>query len=121
MRGEMIDNEEALKRARSDLERSADTIPPDVIGRLRNIRARAVDLAEKREQRIFCIPRWVTAGGLASLAILVVAVSLWLSPVGPGSLVKGDEDIDIITSNEQLEFYEDLDFFLWLEENESAG
>lgn len=121
MRGGWIDNEEALERARKALEQSVDIIPPEVLGKLRTMRLGAVELAEKRQRRLFCLPRWATAGGLAALAIFVVAVSLWLTPVGTSSLSKVDDDIDIITSNEQLEFYEDLDFFLWLEERESAG
>lgn len=121
MRGEMIDNEEALSRARMALEQSSDSISPDVLAKLRIIRGGAVELAEKREQSLFCLPRWVTVGGVATLAVLVVAVSLWFSPVGTGTPAKSDDDIDIITSNEQLEFYEELDFFLWLEERENAG
>ena len=119
MRGE-IENEDALQRVRTTLELSVDRIPQDILTGLRNGRIKAIALAERREQRFLCLPRWVTAGGLATLAILVVAVSLWISPVHTPSPVKGDDDLDIVASGEQIELYEDLDFFLWLAERENA-
>jgi hypothetical protein len=120
MRGE-IGQEDSLARARMALEQSLDGIPQSVLTGLRDGRIKALELAEKRENKFIRFPRWVTAGGVTTLAILVVAVSLWLSPIHNQSAVKGDDDLDIVTSGEQLDLYEDLDFFLWLEERGNAN
>jgi hypothetical protein len=115
MRGD-VGTEDTLARARMALEQSVEGIPQNVLTGLRDGRIKALELAEKRENKFLRFPRWVTAGGVATLAILVVAVSLWLSPMSTQSTLKGDYDLDIVASGEQLDLYEDLDFFLWLEE-----
>ncbi|GAM10127.1 hypothetical protein OR1_02415 [Geobacter sp. OR-1] len=117
MRGDRIDNEAALAKARLVLDQAAENLSPDVRSSLRNARTKAVELAERRERKFF-LPRWVTAGGVASLAVLVVAVSLWLAPVSTNLPPKGDDEVDIVASGEQLELYDDLDFFLWLAEHD---
>jgi len=53
--------------------------------------------------------------------VLVIAVSLWLSS-GNNSLPVGQpEDLEILTTNEQLELYKDLEFYRWLESKDKAG
>lgn len=120
MRGD-LENEDTLNRVRMALDKSVDELPQEVIRALRDRRLKAVALAERRERRLLSLPGWVTAGGVASLAILVVAVSLWIAPVGKQLPEHDLDELDLVTSGEQLELYEDLEFFLWLEERDNAG
>ena len=119
MRGD-IENEDTLNKVRTLLDRSVDQLPRDVLSSLKIGRIRAVELAEKREARFWGFHQWVTTGGVASIAILVVAVSLWISPVGNQLTGVPADDLEVVAINEQLELYEDLDFFMWLSEKENA-
>jgi hypothetical protein len=119
MRGDRIDNEDALQRVRIVLNQSTESLPEEVVIALRSSRIKAVELAEKRERSLLgFVPRWVTASGVATLAILVVAVSLWLSPLRTPPLVSPDDELEVVASGEQLELYEDLEFFIWLAERD---
>jgi len=60
-------------------------------------------------------------GGLATVAAGVLGLVLWLGgPHGPAP-VPPTEDLELLASGEGVEFYADLDFYLWLEEDGGAG
>jgi hypothetical protein len=81
--------------------------------RLRSIRLQAME-ASRGKKGFFPVRRWITAGGFATVSVLIVAVSIWSiayrQPV-PG---KHGEDVEILSAREHLELYEDLDFYRWL-------
>ena len=65
-------------------------------------------------------------GGLVTACVLLVLVTVYYpqqgdigAPESPG-IVSPIEDLDILSSNESLEFFENLEFYQWLEENESS-
>lgn len=68
---------------------------------------------------------WVWGiGGLATTAAGVLGLVLWLGgPHGPGvtAPVPPTEDLELLASGEGVEFYADLDFYLWLAEDGDAG
>lgn len=119
MRGD-FENFESLGNARKLLDQSVEQLPPEVVSALQKGRIKALELAESKEKRFWAIPGWVTAGGFASIAILVVAISLWISPFDNKLPVAQDDDLDIVAIDGQLDLYEDLDFFVWLSEKENA-
>lgn len=119
MRGEH-ENDDVVKPICLLLDQSAEQLPRDVLLALQKGRLRAIERAESRQSRFWGIPRWVTAGGVASLAILVVAVSLWIAPAGFRSNAVPDDDLDVESIADQLDLYEDLEFFLWLSEKDNA-
>ena len=53
---------------------------------------------------------------LASIAVLAIAVSLTFWPKNQAVTVDSIESFEIITSQESLELYEDLEFYVWLGE-----
>lgn len=116
MRGERLDNEKIPERLVRELDAAAERLEPGVLARLAHARRQSVGVAEKRWFPSFFIPRWVTAGGLATTAVLVIASSIWFSgrPEKPAAM-PGD-DLEIVSTQDHLEMYEDLDFYLWLAE-----
>ena len=75
------------------------------------------EVAEKKYQR----PAWINPiGGLVTATLVVgVATTLWVTNPAPPR--QGMEDIELLASVESPEFYQDLDFYLWLEARASAG
>ena len=107
---------EFVARVKEALDAEAAVVDQTALERLRAIRRQAVGLAERkadRSWRVVGVPRWLTAGGAATVAVLVIAVSIWLA-VPRGSQVNRPVDFEILTAKEHLEVYEDLDFYQWL-------
>ena len=96
------------------LDEETDQLPPAVAGRLRDGRLRAIGVPQGRWFRYRIVPRWVTAGGFATVAVLVAAVSIWYGGHRNSTQVSNPDELEIASAQEQLELYEDLDFYRWL-------
>lgn len=117
-------DEKLLADARTALNQKAETLDDTVVARLRAARLAATDAADKsRHADSWLSPvagtgsSWAlskTMGGMvAASLVLAVAVTVWLAnPVIPRNNL---EDLEILAANEDPEFYQDLDFYLWLE------
>jgi hypothetical protein len=109
------------ERMRVLLDESAMRPDDQARMRLRSVRLKALEVAEQQVPWYLRFPRWVTAGGLATAMVLVMAVSLWMAAGRNALPVDQVEDMDILTTNEQLELYKDLDFYRWLESTDNSG
>ena len=112
-------DERLVEMVRGHLDAGLDTLDDRTAARLRAVRLRAVESAEGR--RGFRFPRWATVGGLATAAAAVLAVSLWVSERPRESSVATADDIEIVAAQEQMQFYEDIEFYRWLAARENGG
>ncbi len=106
-------NEEKLAaNVRQTLDESANSIDANSLSRIRQIRTQAIARAEVRNSS------WsgVMTGALATACVMVVAVIILLRSPMPTEAVPLD-DLDLISSYENLELYEDLEFYEWLAED----
>lgn len=63
------------------------------------------------------ISRYTTAAiAFTSLCVIALAITLSLSPSTLPDQINNIEVFEIITGNDSLEMYENLEFYLWLEE-----
>jgi hypothetical protein len=108
-------DKELLERVKGTLDESCASLDGETLHRLRGIRLAALDKAPA-DRRPFFLWRGFTAGGFATAAVLVVAVSLWMSTFRAPLPEKQVEDLEIITSQEHIDLYEDLEFYKWLAE-----
>ncbi len=106
---------ELLERVRATLDASTGNLDDTTLRRLRHARLAALEVVGAR-RRPFFLPRWVTAGGVATVAVLGVAASVWLSVSQPVLPEKQMEDMEIITAKEHFDLYADLEFYRWLAE-----
>jgi hypothetical protein len=114
MNGKENGEREVVETIREVLDRGVTELDSRTADRLRRIRLAAVEHAETGKSRWFALHRWATAGGIAAFAVLVVAVSLWVSQprqIQPPGQV---DDIEILAAREHLDIYEDMDFYRWL-------
>ncbi len=97
---------------RQRLDQQADALDELTVARLRAARLRALGQAKRPHHR------WWPLLGSALAAALVVAILVWQQPVElPGAL----DDLDIVASGDDLDMIEDLEFYDWLDETQTAG
>ncbi len=101
---------------RSTLDSSADHLDPGINRRLQQARHAALEGTAKRH-----MPFWQPAGALLLASILLLTVFLWPKRQNmpePVALA----DMELITTRDSLQLYENLDFYQWLlESNSHAG
>lgn len=103
------------------LTESESHLDPVTLVRLRTARMKAVESISCPVPWYTSLPRWVTAGGLASAVVCVAALSFWFTMDTREAPVAQMEDMEILTTKEQLDLYKDLDFYRWLEQSDRAG
>ncbi|MCG6975876.1 MAG: DUF3619 family protein [Acidiferrobacterales bacterium] len=117
-------DERILNDARAMLDRQSEELDDVVLARLRAARMRATEVADHRSDTGSWFGSAVGAGSslaltkmmgglVAASLVFAVAVTVWIAnPVVPRNNL---EDLEILAASESPEFYQDLDFYLWLE------
>lgn len=101
-----------VEKVKIHLDASVETLEERTVSRLRQVRLDTLEAVEGR--RFFRIPRWVTASGFATLAVVVVAGSFWFADHRRNLAASNLEDIEIVAANDHIQLYEDLEFYRWL-------
>jgi len=114
------DDDRWLERAKALLDDSAGNLDAATLSRLN--RARQAALATRRKGP----SRWAWSAALAGAAAAVFAIAIGLHhqggvPLGnpPPTLQAGD--IDVMTSEDDLDLAENLDFYAWLGKQPAGG
>ncbi|HEY2395446.1 MAG TPA: hypothetical protein VGH81_05600 [Rudaea sp.] len=123
-----LDRQPWIDDARALLDESAQAVDAASLSRLN--RARQAALAQRRPRRQ--ATWWLPAAGLACSGALLLAIVVWAPlrsthPVdaapGTGAAAVQSAEADPIPGDEAFEFYQDLEFYAWLDaqEQESDG
>ncbi len=107
------------RRAAEQLTREADALDDATRARLRAVRLRALDALDERRRSAarFGVP---AAAAVAAAAIVTtLSIPRWSAEPPPDPIASlGLEDLDILAASEDLELYEQLEFYRWLETSE---
>jgi len=111
------------------------SISPEIEARLNQIRHSAVARFEQLQKKTtetsrFSLSAWLrsqfdsfnfsaSAGMLATACVMVTAISIFYVNSRPASTLTLEEEIGLVATAEDIELYENLEFYLWLVENES--
>ncbi len=112
----MQDDSKLNNKIRTALDASVDNLDPNVSRRLQQARHAALETAAKPR-----MPFWQPAGAFALASILLLSVLVWpdretrQNMPEPAALA----DMELITADDSLQLYEDLDFYQWLLESET--
>jgi len=128
-------NAEGLAQAVSRELDDRSTLAPDIEARLDQIRHSAVARFEQLQEKAaatshFSLSAWVktqsdsfnfsaSAGMLATACVMVTAISIFYANSRPAGILTLEEEIGLVATAEDIELYENLEFYLWLAENES--
>jgi hypothetical protein len=118
-----------IERIRRRLNESLSELDNVTLSQLEQARQRAL-LASTQRRR----PRWtmhwltarpardwlVPAGAFASVVATIFALVIMVAEPKNG-LNREVEDLDLLTAGEELELYENLEFYQWLEQREQTG
>ena len=108
-------DQEFIASAKQALDRSLEDLEPHTLARLRQVRHQALEPARTR------VPRFVWAGGLATAFATLLVASVVFYPTGSPNSVTTFDDVEILASSEDLDFYDDLEFYHWLADAEFSG
>jgi len=109
-----------LEKVKGLLNEGVENLDRQTGQRLEHIRIKALKAAREKPSGFFTPLRWVMVGGFATATMAAVALFFWLNP-SPGNLpVRQVEDFEIITSQERIDFYQNLDFYRWLATEENG-
>jgi hypothetical protein len=106
-----------LAKARRGLLASEEQLDAATASRLRDARLKAVEAAGVRGRGYFRIPNWARIGGVATAAAAVLVFMIWFDTPKQDLPVKNADDIEIVLnvdSADNMDLYEDLDFYEWL-------
>lgn len=115
MTGDLEEETTVLVKARQVLDRSVQDLDPRTLSRLRQARRSALASSAKPGLRL------VWAGWVATAAAVFLVAGLWMFQ--PARQVPGPalEELELLTSSENLDFYDELEFYGWLAETGLAG
>ncbi len=102
------------------LDLGAENLDAGTQSKLTRMRHQALDAGERKG---FDIRQWITlpAVGWATAGILVLGLTFYMKQ--PNGTVPPLEDIDLLAAEDNLEFYDGLEFYAWLAEEkiDAAG
>ena len=109
--------EEFLDKLKESLDQRIDTLDGETLSRLNRARHAAL---QQQHLPAHSVNKWawLPASGIAA-AILVSSVFMFRSEHIPDINGNDIDEIEIIASTDNIDFYEQLDFYMWLLEEES--
>lgn len=107
----MTDYDNVTKETRAHLDSSLDDLAPDINARLAASRERAMEQAVAGRRHRSRAPA-AAVGVAASVAMVAVLATFTGGTDEPGPTAG---DLELMTAEEPLEMYQDLEFYLWLE------
>ncbi len=109
-----------LQDTRRALDAAEQNLDAGTVARLRAARRQAIEQGLHKPAR--ARPGWLLpVGGFATAGIaLAVAAVLWFSAPNGNFMQAGVGDIELLTAQENPDFFTELEFYEWLEGNENA-
>jgi len=109
-----------LEKARDLLNEGVENLDRQTCQCLQNMRVGALRAVEESRARLLVPLRWIMVGGFATATVAAVALFFWLNTSPQILPAKHVEDFEIITSQERIDFYQNLDFYRWLATEENG-
>jgi len=104
-----------------EIENRLDSIRQNAIARMntvdRNVNVTLVDRIKDVIEERFSIGFAVPASMFATACVMVTVVSIFYVSSQPAGELSLEDELTLLASAEDIELYENLDFYLWLAEN----
>ncbi len=114
-------DENFLENIQTVLDERVDNLDAATASNLRKARNRALEQIDRKPLSSWKKWSLPLAGMAAASIVIMLAILIHKQPVEIATSI-GIEDVEILVSNESPDFYADLDFYIWLtEEDDFAG
>ncbi|MBJ6723130.1 DUF3619 family protein [Geomesophilobacter sediminis] len=117
MKKAILNDEELVGTIREQLDASVDRLDPKVADRLYRARMQALAAAPEGKGWYGFFPAWLSPARLSLGAVGLLAVSLFAFNPSHGTRGMAPEDLEVVTSQENMTMIQDLDFYRWLATN----
>jgi hypothetical protein len=108
-------NDSFEERVKADLRTIVDGTSPALRARIAKVTTAAIDEAQRAAPRRW-LPTLVPVGGVAAVAVMVVAVQLLKQPATPDKLAPiPPGDVALLLNVDNLDLLEQMEFYLWLD------
>lgn len=113
-------NEErkATKLAKQALDSYAESLDAETLSKIGSVRRQVLEGINKPMP--WYSSWFVMAGGGIAAAALALIVTLRIATESEFDAIPATEDIELLVSGEELDFFDQLEFYQWLEEDKSA-
>jgi hypothetical protein len=109
-------DQELTSRIRKELDDSCESLDAETLSKLNRARHRALKATPRRS--LWLVP---LAGVATAASIGLLSINLFTTQVSHGPQADFVEDIELLSSSEDLDFYQNLEFYLWLEDEQPLG
>lgn len=96
-------------------DQSIDQIDAGTLSGLNNIRHNALDFADKKYRHRVLLP----VGAMVAVSIAVIVFTLVRPDSSSSPFIA--EDIEMLSTSDGIDFYENLEFYQWLDEYEISA
>ena len=114
------DDDKFLNSAKRTLQQAEENLDSATITRLRAARRTAIEdglRIKSSAWRAWLLP----VGGMVTAGLVVIlAATLWFAP--PDNLIQANvADVELLTAHESPEFFADMEFYSWLDDDNDAS
>ena len=110
-----------VARIKENLDEALLGLDPAISDHLRRSRKNALKASEKTQVRWLLPASGFAAASIGLLALFFLLRSPKPSQIASESVQGSLEDLELLTGSETIEFYDDLEFYGWLAEQNLAG
>jgi len=118
-----IKERDFLQKVLKALHAGEQSIDASTRSRLSRIRHEALN--RKKRKGGAWLPKWFglpAAGVAVAVGVIILFHGTMREPCGPPEMEQAIVDVEILTADESFEFFENLEFYVWLSgQNEIAG
>ena len=105
-----------VNAAKAAFKRQVEELDPRTTMKLQAARRRALDATPT-----FGWMPWMVASGFAAASVALLAGVMWFSQPVVRPPVSDPEEFELVTADDSLEFYDELEFYRWLAERDQTG
>lgn len=107
----------SLSFTRRNLGKNADKLDADTREKMMQIRHRAMESSLEGESNF---PEWATLPIIAFVTAVIFILLIYVKPGSAPQVNEGPEDLELLLSNNPIEFYENLEFLQKWEDERSG-
>ncbi len=102
-----------IQKTKAEFDRSVEQIDAETASRITQARYRVLEKAKKNN---WTISTWLPLSGIATACLAVMVFFAMPDQTQDPNMT--EDDLDLISTTEEIELYEELEFYQWLEDYE---